>query len=161
MGHGPKDTMSAPKLMRALKSSICLLRWAFNPRYKAMARYRILGRFRHNSAALLWRQFAGIVAFGFDPFSIRIKRMFVVVHSKSGEIYSFGLTPRQATKAFSNGSIWYDGPSLDVRPCSPALFRRLQAEKRKRSFYSFCRINHEGIAVCRTGRSTASRHQKG
>ena len=133
--------------MRVLKSSICLLRWAFNPRYNAMACFCIVGRSRHNSATLLWRQFAGIVAFGFEPFSIRIKRMFVVVHSKSGEIYSFGLTPWQADKDFRNNSIWYDGPPLDLRPCSPALFRRLQAEKRKRSFYSFCRINCEGIAV--------------
>jgi hypothetical protein len=137
------------------------LRWAFNPRCKAMARYCIMGRFRHNSAALLRRQYAGIVAPGFEPFSIRIKRMYVVVHSRSGEIYSFGLTPWQANKDFRNNSIWYDGPPLDTRPCSPALFRRLQAEKRKGSFYSFCRINCEGIAICRTGRSTAIRHRKG
>lgn len=110
---------------------------------------------------LRWRQLTGIVALGFEPFSIRIKRMYVVVHSKSGEVFSFGLTPRQATKPFSNGRIWYDGPPLDIRPCSPALFRRLQAEARKRSFYSFCRINHEGIAVCRTGKATASHHRKG
>jgi hypothetical protein len=112
------------------------------------------------SAALLWRQFVGIVRFGLE-LSIRIEPMYVVVHSKSGQIYSFGLTPNQATKPFSTGRIWYDGPPLDIRRCSPALFRRLQAEERKRSFYSFCRINHEGIAVCRTGSTTASRHQKG
>jgi hypothetical protein len=111
-------------------------------------------------AALRWRQFAGIVALGFE-FSIRIKRMYVVVHSKSGEVYSFGLTPKQANKAFSGRRIWYDGPPLDIRPCSLALFRRLQAEERNRSFYSFCRINHEGIAVCRTGKATASHHRKG
>jgi len=87
--------------------------------------------------------------------------MYVVVHSKSGEVYSFGLTPWQATKDFRHGVIWYDGPPLDTRACSPALFRRLQAEKRRGSFYSNCRINSEGIAVCRTGRASASPYQKG
>jgi hypothetical protein len=147
--------------MRVLKSSICFFALGIQPTLQSDGTILHHVTFPAHSAALLWREFAGIVAFGFEPFSIRIKRMFVVVHSKSGEIYSFGLTPRRATKAFSDGSIWYDGPSLDVLPCSPALFRRLQAEKRKRSFYSRCRINCEGIAVCRTGRSTASRHQKG
>jgi hypothetical protein len=55
--------------------------------------------------------------------------MYVVVYSESGHIVSFGLTERQATKLFRLNLIWYDGPPLDVRPCSPALFRRLQAEE--------------------------------
>jgi hypothetical protein len=87
--------------------------------------------------------------------------MYVVVHSESGEIYSFGLTPWQAGKDFRDGNIWYDGPPLDTRPCSPALFRQLQAQKRRGSFYSSCRINSEGVAVCRTGKATARRYQKG
>jgi hypothetical protein len=81
--------------------------------------------------------------------------MYVVVYSESGHIVSFGLTERQATKLFRLNLIWYDGPPLDVRPCSPALFRRLQAEE-PRGFYSDCRINSEGIAVCRTGKASAS-----
>ena len=80
--------------------------------------------------------------------------MYVVV-SESGHIISFGLTKSQAWEIFDLNLIWYDGPPLYVRPCSPALFRRLQAEE-PRGYYSDCRINSQGIAVCRTGKAGAS-----
>jgi hypothetical protein len=90
--------------------------------------------------------------------SNQIRPMFVVV-SDSGHILSFGLTESQATEPFRLNLIWYDGPRVDVRPCSPALFRRLQVEE-PRGYYSDCRINSEGIAVCRTGKARASPYRK-
>jgi hypothetical protein len=81
-------------------------------------------------------------------FNEPIKHMYVIVHSRSGWILGFGLTPKEAAKDFIHGDLWYDGPPLDTRRCSPALFRRLQAEDLKGSFYSDCRINRRGVAVC-------------
>jgi hypothetical protein len=78
--------------------------------------------------------------------------MYVVVNTKSGAITVFGLTPRKANELFRRGLLSYDGPPLDTRRCSPALCRRLQAEERKDFPYSCCRINHEAVAVCRTGK---------
>jgi hypothetical protein len=62
--------------------------------------------------------------------------MYVIVHSKSGEIFGFGLTPKKAMKHFLRGLLSYDGPSLDTRRCSPALYRQLQALERRRMFMS-------------------------
>src|SRR5262245_18016873 len=45
--------------------------------------------------------------------------------------------------------LWYDGPPPDTRPCSPALYRRLQALDRKGMHFVDCRINRNGVAVCR------------
>jgi hypothetical protein len=75
--------------------------------------------------------------------------MYVIVHSKSGEIFGFGLTPKKAMKHFLRGLLSYDGPPLDTRRCSPALYRQLQALERRRMFYVDCRINRVGVAVCR------------
>jgi hypothetical protein len=94
-------------------------------------------------------------------FNEPIKHMYVIVHSSSGWILGFGLAPKEAAKDFIHGDLWYDGPPLDTRRCSPALFRRLQAEGLKGSFYSDCRINRRGVAVCPTGGPTASHHRKG
>jgi|SRR6266487_2277398 hypothetical protein len=95
--------------------------------------------------------------------------MYVVVHSKSGEIFGFGLTPEKAMDHFLRGLLSYDGPRLDTRRCSPPLYRRLQALERKGMFFIDCRINREGVAVCprsmpKTGRDradTISRAGKG
>jgi hypothetical protein len=94
-------------------------------------------------------------------FNYPIKHMYVIVQSRSGWVLGFGLTPKEAAKDFIRNDLWYDGPPLDTYRCSPALFRRLQAEDRKGSFYSHCRINRRGVAVCPTGRPTASHHRKG
>ena len=53
--------------------------------------------------------------------------MYVVVHSESGEIFGFGLTPEKAMDHFLRGLLSYDGPRLDTRRCSQALYRRLEA----------------------------------
>jgi hypothetical protein len=53
--------------------------------------------------------------------------MYVIVHSKSGQIFGFGLTPKKAMDHFLRGLLSYDGPRLDTRRCSPALYRQLQA----------------------------------
>jgi hypothetical protein len=61
--------------------------------------------------------------------------MYVVVHSKSGAIFGFGLTPEKAMDHFLCGLLSYDGPRLDTRRCSPALYRRLQALDREGQFF--------------------------
>jgi hypothetical protein len=75
--------------------------------------------------------------------------MYVIVHSKSGQIYGFGLTPKKAMSHFLRGLLSYDGPRLDTRRCSPALYRQLQALERGGMFFVDCRINRDGVAVCR------------
>jgi hypothetical protein len=79
--------------------------------------------------------------------------MYVIVNRRNGCIFGFGLTPDDATDNFLRGLLSYDGPSLDTRRCSPALYRRLQAEERNGLFFSRCRINRDRIAVCLTGKS--------
>jgi hypothetical protein len=75
--------------------------------------------------------------------------MYVVVESHSGHVLAFGLTPKKADADFVRRDIWYDGPPLKTRRCSPALYRRLEALDRSGSiFLFFCRINRKGIAVC-------------
>jgi hypothetical protein len=51
--------------------------------------------------------------------------MYVVVESTSGHVFAFGLTPEEADRDFLSRDVWYDGPSLETRRCSPALYRRL------------------------------------
>jgi len=74
--------------------------------------------------------------------------MYVIVNSRSGHIFGFGLTPKKAMRHFLRGLLSYDGPSLDTRRCSPALYRRLQALERNGMFLIYCRINRKGVAVC-------------
>jgi hypothetical protein len=83
--------------------------------------------------------------------------MYVIVHSKSGQIFGFGLTPKKAMNHFLRGLLSYDGPRLDTRRCSPALYRRLQALEGKGMFFIDCRINREGVAVCPKGMLRARR----
>ena len=52
--------------------------------------------------------------------------MYVVVESTSGHVFAFGLTPEEADRDFLSRDVWYDGPSLETRRCSPALYRRLK-----------------------------------
>ncbi len=75
--------------------------------------------------------------------------MYVIVESSSGNIFGFGLTPKKAMDHFLRGLLSYDGPRLDTRRCSPALYRQLQALERRGMFYVDCRINRDGVAVCR------------
>jgi hypothetical protein len=87
--------------------------------------------------------------------------MYVVVHSKSGAIFGFGLTPEKAMDHFLCGLLSYDGPRLDTRRCSPALYRRLQALDREGQFFIDCRINRKGVAVCPNGMSRVTHRRKG
>jgi hypothetical protein len=75
--------------------------------------------------------------------------MYVIVESELGHIFGFGLTPKKAMEHFLYGLLSYDGPRLDTRPCSPALYRQLQALDRKGMPFVDCRINRKGVAVCR------------
>ena len=75
--------------------------------------------------------------------------MYVIVDNELGHIFGFGLTPEKAMEHFLDGLLSYDGPRLDTRPCSPALYRRLQALDRKGLPFVDCRINRKGVAVCR------------
>ena len=74
--------------------------------------------------------------------------MYVIVQSKGGLIYGFGLTRKRAMNNFLHGLLSYDGPPLDARPCSPALYRQIKALDRK-GLPLVCRINQHGVAVCR------------
>ncbi len=65
--------------------------------------------------------------------------MYVIVHSKSGHIYGFGLIPKKAMDHFLRGLLSYDGPRLDTRRCSPALYCQLQALERRGMFFVDCR----------------------
>ena len=80
--------------------------------------------------------------------------MYVIVGD--GHIFGFGLTPDKAMEHFLDGLFSYDGPRLDTRPCSPALYRRLQALDRKGMPFVDCRINRDGVAVCRKGMPRAT-----
>jgi hypothetical protein len=73
--------------------------------------------------------------------------MYVIVGD--GHIFGFGLTPEKAMEHFLDGLFSYDGPPLDTRPCSPALYRLLQVLDRKDMPFPDCRINRNGVAVCR------------
>jgi hypothetical protein len=64
-------------------------------------------------------------------------------------LYGFGLTPKKAMNHFLRGLLSYDGPRLDTRRCSRALYRQLQALERRGMFFVDCRINRDGVAVCR------------
>lgn len=75
--------------------------------------------------------------------------MYVIVDSESGHIFGFGVTPKKAVEYFLHGLLSYDGPPLDARLCSPALYRQLQALDRKGLPLVDCRINRHGVAVCR------------
>jgi hypothetical protein len=79
--------------------------------------------------------------------AVRLQPMYVIVDD--GHIFGFGLTPKKAMEHFLRGLLSYDGPPLDTRPCSPALYRRLQVLDRKRMPFLDCRINRDGVAVCR------------
>lgn len=74
--------------------------------------------------------------------------MYVIVESSSGHIFGFGLTPKKAMENFLYGLLSYDGPSLDTRRCSPALYRRLQDLERNGMPFFYSRINRKGVAVC-------------
>src|SRR6266700_1777033 len=76
--------------------------------------------------------------------------MYVIVDNELlGHIFGFGLTPKKAMEHFLDGLLSYDGPPLDTRRCSRALYRRLQALDRKGMPFVDCRINRKGVAVCR------------
>jgi hypothetical protein len=91
----------------------------------------------------------------------RVQLMYVVVDSESGHIFGFGLTSKKAMKHFLHGLLSYDGPPLETRPCSQALYRQLQALDRKDMPLVDCRINRNGVAVCRKDMPRTTTRRKG
>jgi hypothetical protein len=87
--------------------------------------------------------------------------MYVIVHSQSGQICGFGLTPEKAMDHFLHGLLSYDGPRLDTRRCSPALYRQLQALGDEAKFVIECRINRDGVAVCPKASPRITHRRKG
>lgn len=73
--------------------------------------------------------------------------MYVLVES-GGQIFAFGLTPEKARDDFIRRKLWYDGPPLQIRRCSPALYRHLENEGVRGLMSMRCRINTDGVAVC-------------
>jgi hypothetical protein len=72
--------------------------------------------------------------------------MYVLVED-GGQIFAFGSTPEQARDDFTRRQIWYDGPRLRIRRCSPALYRWLEANAELGVSAMRCRINNDGLAV--------------
>lgn len=86
--------------------------------------------------------------------------MYVMVES-GGHVLAFGPTPKKTRDDFIRRDIWYDGPPLEIRRCSPALYRRLRTLDRNSVFLFFCRINRKGVAVCPKAMPKASYRPKG
>jgi hypothetical protein len=66
-----------------------------------------------------------------------------------GHIFGFGLTPEKAMEHFLDGLLSYDGPPPRHAPLFAGLYRQLQALDRKGMPFVDCRINRNGVAVCR------------
>jgi hypothetical protein len=62
-------------------------------------------------------------------------------------IFGFGLTHEAARKHLVSSEICYDGPWLETYPCSPELYRRLEAEGGRVPSAIPCRIDSNGVAV--------------
>jgi hypothetical protein len=58
-----------------------------------------------------------------------------------------GATPKKANADFVRRCLSYDGPWLDTRRCSPALYRQLEAKAEDGIILARCRINGKGVAV--------------
>jgi len=91
---------------------------------------------------------------------VRLQLMYVIVDSELGHVFGFGVTPKKAVEYFLHGLLSYDGPPLDTRPCSPALYRRLRALDRKGMPFVDCRINRDGVAVCPKSLPKLTRRRK-
>jgi hypothetical protein len=102
---------------------------------------------------LAWRHAPCIMAsqLRFEATQSRGAVMYVVVEPHGGWIFAFGATPEKADADYVRRDIWYDGPSLDTRRCSPALYRQLKAAPDD-NFIARCRINSKGVAVLRSDR---------
>jgi hypothetical protein len=63
-------------------------------------------------------------------------------------IYGFGLTEEAARRHLVRRSLHYEGPPLETYPCSPELYRQLEADtSRWPSFGVSYRLDTNGIAV--------------
>jgi hypothetical protein len=71
--------------------------------------------------------------------------MYVMVQ-RGGHIFAFGLTPEKTQDYFVRRKLYYDGPPLEIRRCSPALYRRLERDEAALNMMR-CRINSHGVAV--------------
>src|SRR5882672_9782001 len=87
----------------------------------------------------------------FEATQSRGEVMYVVVERQNGGVFGFGATPEKASADFVRRDIWYDGPSLEIYRCLPALYRQLEAASDE-SLIARCRINSKGVAVLRNDR---------
>jgi hypothetical protein len=63
-------------------------------------------------------------------------------------IYGFGLTEEAARRDLVRRSLHYDGPPLETYPCSPELYRQLEAKtSHGPSLGVSYRLDPNGIAV--------------
>ena len=72
--------------------------------------------------------------------------MYVLVEN-GGQIFGFGLTPEETRDDFVRRNLWYNGPRLEVRRCSPALYQQLENTGDRELTFMRCRINSDGVAV--------------
>ena len=69
-----------------------------------------------------------------------------VVVVGTDEVRAFGLTPQQAMGDFVRREMCYDGPVAEIYPCSPELYRQLEATTSDGLLSIPCRIDGYGIA---------------
>jgi hypothetical protein len=72
-------------------------------------------------------------------------------------IFGFGLTREAARHDLVRRSVHYDGPPLETYPCSPELYRQLQAEASHGSCAEITyRLDSQGVALpAKLGRQTS------
>jgi hypothetical protein len=61
------------------------------------------------------------------------------------EVRAFGLTPQQAMGDFCRRIVCYYGPVAEIYPCSPELYRQLEATTSDDLLSIPCRIDSYGI----------------
>jgi hypothetical protein len=71
--------------------------------------------------------------------------MYIIASGR--RIFGFGLTEEAARRHLVRRSLHYDGPPLETYPCSPELYRQLEAETSPGpSFGVSYRLDTNGIA---------------
>jgi hypothetical protein len=102
------------------------------PRRQFRRRTRVAQRTRHRRSAV-----AGIES----PAEQTERAIWV-----RDEVRAFDLTPQQAMGDFVRRELCYDGPVAEIYPCSPELYRQLEATTTDNLLSIPCRIDSYGIA---------------
>jgi hypothetical protein len=72
--------------------------------------------------------------------------MYIIASGR--RIFGFGLTEEAARRDLVRRSVHYDGPPLETYPCSPELYRQLEAETSHGPWFDVSyRLDTNGIAV--------------